>query len=63
MNLLFLLHALFSGGKDLIESLLKDESLAKSKCAVAGLKDMKLMFEYLEAYQMLNEVWLIIDIK
>jgi len=45
-----------AGSKDLIDSLLKDENLAKSKCAVSGLKDMKLLFEYLEAYDMLNEV-------
>jgi histidyl-tRNA synthetase len=45
-----------AGGKDEINDLLKDEALLKSKCAVAGLKDMKLMFEYLEAFEMLNEV-------
>nr|CAB3251815.1 histidine--tRNA ligase, cytoplasmic-like [Phallusia mammillata] len=44
-----------SGGIDLIEKLLTDESLLKSKCAVQGLTDMKLLFNYLEIFQVIDK--------
>jgi len=46
----------FSGGRELIEKLLGDDRLVESKCAMAGLKDMQLLFEYLDIFQVLNKV-------
>ncbi|XP_012687567.2 histidine--tRNA ligase isoform X2 [Clupea harengus] len=45
-----------AGGSDLAEKLLQDPRLSKSKAAVAGLTDIKLLFSYLELFQTTDKV-------
>ncbi|XP_019901363.1 histidine--tRNA ligase isoform X1 [Esox lucius] len=44
------------GGKDLAERLLQDAKMSQSKQACAGLTDMKLLFSYLELFQVTDKV-------
>ncbi|XP_056328392.1 histidine--tRNA ligase isoform X1 [Danio aesculapii] len=44
------------GGKDLAERLLQDPKLSQSKQACAGITDMKLLFSYLELFQITDKV-------
>ncbi|CAK8683518.1 unnamed protein product [Clavelina lepadiformis] len=45
-----------SGGQELVEHLLSDKLLMTSKCAMAGLNDIKLLLRYLQIYQLGNKV-------
>lgn len=45
-----------SGGTDLLEKLLQDESLTRQKQAVEGLEDIKLLLQYCEAYGISDRV-------
>ncbi|KAG7484913.1 hypothetical protein MATL_G00055080 [Megalops atlanticus] len=44
------------GGKDLAEELLRDPKLAQNEQAQEGLKDMKLLFEYLQLFKVTDKV-------
>uniref|UniRef100_A0A667XFT0 histidine--tRNA ligase n=1 Tax=Myripristis murdjan TaxID=586833 RepID=A0A667XFT0_9TELE len=44
------------GGMDLAERLLQDQKLSQSKEACAGLSDMKLLFSYLQIFQVTDKV-------
>lgn len=44
------------GGEELLEQLMKDETLLKNKVAKEGMQDMKLLFQYLKAYGILERV-------
>uniref|UniRef100_A0A671MZY8 histidine--tRNA ligase n=1 Tax=Sinocyclocheilus anshuiensis TaxID=1608454 RepID=A0A671MZY8_9TELE len=44
------------GGQDLAERLLQDPKLSQNKQACAGLTDMKLLFSYLELFQVTDKV-------
>ncbi|XP_068596357.1 histidine--tRNA ligase isoform X2 [Brachionichthys hirsutus] len=44
------------GGKDLAERLLQDQALSHSQQACAGLADMKLLFSYLQLFQVTDKV-------
>uniref|UniRef100_A0A671LCH4 histidine--tRNA ligase n=1 Tax=Sinocyclocheilus anshuiensis TaxID=1608454 RepID=A0A671LCH4_9TELE len=44
------------GGQDLAERLLQDRKLSQNKQACAGLTDMKLLFSYLELFQVTDKV-------
>uniref|UniRef100_A0A8C0YPH9 histidine--tRNA ligase n=1 Tax=Cyprinus carpio carpio TaxID=630221 RepID=A0A8C0YPH9_CYPCA len=44
------------GGQDLAERLLQDPKLSQNKQAFAGLTDMKLLFSYLELFQVTDKV-------
>lgn len=44
------------GGQDLAERLLQDHKLSQNKQACAGLTDMKLLFGYLELFQVTDKV-------
>uniref|UniRef100_A0A8C9T7E3 histidine--tRNA ligase n=1 Tax=Scleropages formosus TaxID=113540 RepID=A0A8C9T7E3_SCLFO len=44
------------GGKDMAEKLLQDPKLSQSKQACAGLADMKLLFSYLELFNVTDKV-------
>ncbi|KAI7864187.1 histidyl-tRNA synthetase [Spinellus fusiger] len=44
------------GGRDLLELLLKDEVLTKNASALAGLEDMALLFDYLEAFEITDKM-------
>ena len=46
----------FSGQTELVEQLLKDERLTKSKSAVAGLEALKIFFRYADHYQVTKRV-------
>ena len=43
-------YTLFSGGSELVEKLMKDENLCKSKSSVSGLEGMKLFLKYCHLY-------------
>ena len=45
-----------SGGRDLVERLLKDERLMSNARARAGLEDMRLLFDYLEVLGVSTQV-------
>lgn len=45
-----------SGGRDVLEELRKDERVTKNSNLVKGLEDMELLFEYLEAFGVLDKV-------
>lgn len=47
---------LFVGGMDLAECLLQDQKMCQSKQACAGLADIKLLFSYLELFQVTDKV-------
>ena len=53
----------FSGSQSLIEQLQNDELLMANKSAVSGLSDMKLLFEYLEGFQILDKVKIVLSVK
>lgn len=44
------------GGKDLLEKLQKDETLAANESMKQGMADMELLFDYLECYEATNAV-------
>ncbi|XP_053284927.1 histidine--tRNA ligase isoform X1 [Pleuronectes platessa] len=44
------------GGMDLAERLLQDQKMCKSKQACAGLSDIKLLFSYLQLFQVTDKV-------
>ncbi|XP_069544470.1 histidine--tRNA ligase isoform X2 [Brachyistius frenatus] len=44
------------GGKDLAERLLQDQRMCQSKQACAGLTDIKLLFSYLQLFQVTDKV-------
>lgn len=44
------------GGQELLESLLKDEGLLANESAKQGLEEMGLLFEYLDAFKVLDNV-------
>ncbi|XP_070769037.1 histidine--tRNA ligase isoform X5 [Enoplosus armatus] len=44
------------GGMDLAERLLQDEKMSQSKQACAGLSDIKLLFSYLQLFQVTDKV-------
>lgn len=46
----------FTGGLDLVEQLLQDPRLSHNKLAGEGLRDMKLLFEYLMLFGILDKV-------
>lgn len=50
------LSAVFAGGMDLAERLLQDQKLSQSKQACAGLSDIKLLFSYLQLFQVTDKV-------
>ncbi|XP_053574579.1 histidine--tRNA ligase, cytoplasmic [Bombina bombina] len=45
-----------SGGLDLIEHLLEDPKLSQNKLAVGGLRDMKLLYKYLELLDVRDKI-------
>ncbi|XP_041930321.1 histidine--tRNA ligase isoform X1 [Alosa sapidissima] len=45
-----------AGGMELAEQLLQDPKLSKSKAAVAGLTDIKLLFSYLQLFKVTDKV-------
>lgn len=45
------------GGMDLAERLLQDQKMCQSKQACAGLTDIKLLFSYLQLFQVTDKVW------
>ena len=47
---------LFAGGLALIERLQNDGLLKANKSAVSGLSDMKLLLEYLQAFEVIDKV-------
>ena len=44
------------GGRDLLDALKKDEGLSANESAKKGLEDMTILFNYLEAYDVLNRI-------
>ncbi|KAL0075692.1 histidyl-tRNA synthetase [Phycomyces blakesleeanus] len=44
------------GGRDLLERLLADENLTKNTSALAGLQDMELLFDYLDAFEITEKM-------
>lgn len=44
------------GGMCLLEQLLQDPKLSQSKLAMEGLEDMKLLFEYLTLFGIIDQV-------
>jgi len=44
------------GGKDLLEKLQADERFMSNKMAAEGVKEMALLFQYLEAYQVMSRI-------
>lgn len=48
-----------AGGKDLAERLLQDQKMSQSKQACAGLSDIKLLFTYLQLFQVTDKVRLL----
>lgn len=47
---------LVAGGMDLAERLLQDQKMCQSKQACAGLSDIKLLFSYLQLFQVTDKV-------
>ncbi|KAG0162739.1 Cytoplasmic and mitochondrial histidine tRNA synthetase [Apophysomyces sp. BC1034] len=46
----------YKGGRDLLDMLLKDEVLTKNKSALEGLKDMEILFDYLEIFGVMDKM-------
>ncbi|KAI9029641.1 histidyl-tRNA synthetase [Phycomyces nitens] len=44
------------GGRDLLERLLADKNLTKNASALAGLQDMELLFDYLDAFEITEKM-------
>jgi histidyl-tRNA synthetase len=44
------------GGRDLLEFLKKDDKLTANASAAAGLKDMEILFDYLEVFDVMDKV-------
>ena len=44
------------GGRELIDTLKRDATLVQNSSAAAGLDDMQLLFDYLDAFQVSNRV-------
>lgn len=49
-------YVMQKGGRNLLDSLLKDEALMANESAKAGLEDMSLLMEYLEAFGVLERL-------
>jgi histidyl-tRNA synthetase len=49
-------YVVLKGGKDLLEKLRSDETLVANESAKQGLEDVKLLFEYLEAFEVLDRI-------
>lgn len=49
-------YVMQKGGRNLLDSLLKDETLMANESAKAGLEDMRLLMEYLEAFGVLERI-------
>jgi histidyl-tRNA synthetase len=49
-------YVMHKGSRELLDSLLKDEALNANASAKAGLEDMALMMDYLEAFNVLDKV-------
>jgi len=47
---------IFVGHRELIDALAKDERLARSKAAMNGLEDLKLLFKYCDLMGILDKV-------
>lgn len=46
------------GGRDLLETLSKDENLTKNASASAGIADMALLFDYMDVFNITGKVWI-----
>ncbi|WAQ99674.1 HARS1-like protein [Mya arenaria] len=46
----------FSGGQDVLDELLKDESLTSQKAAVEGLQELKVLLQYCELFKISDKV-------
>lgn len=46
------------GGRDLLETLSKDENLTKNASASAGIADMALLFDYMDVFNITGKVWM-----
>lgn len=44
------------GGRDLLETLSKDENLTKNASASAGIADMALLFDYMDVFNITGKV-------
>ncbi|CAL5874550.1 uncharacterized protein PFLUO_LOCUS8846 [Penicillium psychrofluorescens] len=49
-------YVMHKGGRELLDSLLKDEALLANESAKAGLEDMALMMDYLDAFGVLDKI-------
>jgi histidyl-tRNA synthetase len=49
-------YVMHKGGRELLNSLLKDEALLANESAKAGLEDMALMMDYLDAFSVLDKI-------
>ncbi|KAJ5086760.1 hypothetical protein NUU61_008067 [Penicillium alfredii] len=49
-------YVMHKGGRELLDSLLKDETLTANESAKAGLEDMARMMDYLEAFDVLDKI-------
>lgn len=49
-------YVMHKGGRELLDSLLKDETLIANASAKAGLEDMALMMDYLDAFGVLDKI-------
>lgn len=47
---------LIAGGREIVEELIKDEALCKSKSALAGLEGMKLLLKYCDLFDVQDKV-------
>jgi len=50
----------YVGHRELIDTLAKDEQLCRSKAAMNGLEDLKLLFKYCDLMGILDKVWFIV---
>jgi histidyl-tRNA synthetase len=51
------------GGKELLDVLYKNEKLTQNASALKGLDDMKLLYTYLEAFQVDHKVSYLVLVK
>ncbi|KAI2898497.1 hypothetical protein CBS63078_7613 [Aspergillus niger] len=49
-------YVMHKGGRELLDNLLKDEGLTANESAKAGLEDMGLLMDYLEAFGVLDKI-------
>ena len=50
-------YVTLKGGRDLLERLKGDESLMSNEKAKAGIEEMSLLMDYLEAFEVLDKTW------